>query len=27
MIGTQIPRAIGQVQLIFGSWIHIIPGM
>jgi hypothetical protein len=26
MIGTQIPRAIGQVQLIFGKWIHIIPG-
>ncbi len=27
MIGTQIPRAIGQVQLIFGKWIHIIPGL
>lgn len=27
MIGTQIPRAIGQVQLIFGRWIHIIPGL
>lgn len=27
MIGTQIPRAIGQVELIFGKWIHIIPGL
>lgn len=27
MIGTQIPRAVGQVQLIFGRWIHIIPGL
>lgn len=27
MVGTQIPRAIGQLELIFGKWIHIIPGV
>ena len=27
MVGTQIPRAIGQLELIFGKWIHLIPGV
>lgn len=26
MIGIQIPRTVGQIELIFGKWIHIIPG-
>lgn len=26
ILGANIPRTIGQLQLIFGSWIHLIPG-
>lgn len=25
-LGSNIPRTIGQLQLIFGEWIHLIPG-
>lgn len=26
VLGANIPRTIGQLQLIFGKWIHLIPG-
>jgi hypothetical protein len=26
VLGANIPRTIGQIQLIFGKWIHLIPG-
>jgi hypothetical protein len=25
-LSANIPRTIGQLQLIFGEWIHLIPG-
>jgi hypothetical protein len=27
ILGANIPRTIGQIQLIFGKWIKLIPGM
>ncbi|HHW17474.1 MAG TPA: hypothetical protein GXX30_01020 [Firmicutes bacterium] len=27
VLGANIPRTIGQIKLIFGQWIHLIPGI